>query len=264
MQKNAWVMVGGWIVAAAIAAPAGAAGPDISSPSNASILIDAELLMAGLGNGHPDLYYRRNALQDLENGRYKRAMRQLRRAASYSDKPAQAQLAEIHWQGSHGQQQDRPAAYAWIDLAAERGYPELVTLRERYWRVMTAAEQQQALAVGKKLYARYGDDVAQPRLARILRQRSRNVAGSRTGFAANTTILSAMPGSGSHSRSNASTMIEGDFFAAVTTIAGHKFYDPKYWQPDLYFQQKDLEWRIGVTEHRLGTAEVGELSPVRP
>jgi hypothetical protein len=95
-----------------------------------SILMDPDLLMAGLARNHNDVYHRRVALQALAEGRGQRAVRNLRRAAYYADKPVQALMAEILWQGSHEQPQDRAAACAWMDLAAERGYPELLRQRE--------------------------------------------------------------------------------------------------------------------------------------
>ncbi len=77
------------------------AQPTASEPS---ILMDPDLLMAGLARNHNDVHHRRVALQAL--------------------------MAEMLWQGSHDPPQDRAAAYAWMDLAAERGYPELLRQRE--------------------------------------------------------------------------------------------------------------------------------------
>ncbi|WP_225765664.1 hypothetical protein [Stenotrophomonas sp. Marseille-Q4652] len=156
-----------------------ATAPAHAQPTAAepSILMEPELLMAGLASNHNDLYFRRIALQALAEGRPHRGIRYLRRAAEYADKPAQALMAEILWQGSHGQQQDRAAAYAWMDLAAERGYPELLRQREAYWAALDPQERERALAEGQELYARYGDDVARPRLGHQLRRQAAKQTG---------------------------------------------------------------------------------------
>ncbi len=239
-----------------------ATAPAHAQPTAAepSILMEPELLMAGLANNHNDLYFRRIALQALAEGRPHRAIRYLRRAAEYADKPAQALMAEILWQGSHGQQQDRAAAYAWMDLAAERGYPELLQQREAYWAALDPRERELALAEGEKLYARYGDDVSRPRLANQLR-RHRGVA---LRGASGVTILALAPGASSVTRAGFSQEFDGDQQAPVVAIPGHKFYDPVYWEPELYFAHQDRTWRVGVTEVREGSATVGPLDPVRP
>lgn len=229
-----------------------------------SILIDRDMLMAGFANNHADLYFRRGALADLESGHNDRAMRRLKKAAQYGDKPAQALMGEILWNGSYGQQQNRPAAYAWMDLAAERGYPDLLRVREHYWHALTPGEQALALSIGQKLYAEYGDEVAQPRLARQLRQELRNVTGSRTGFGGNTTVMALAGDSGSIRRQVASAEFEGDNQAPVTFIPGSKYYAQHLWRPQLYFKHQDLSWEVGVTERTMGTTSAGPLAPVKP
>lgn len=93
-------------------------------------------------------------------------------------------LAQMHWAGV-GSRSDHASAYAWMDLAAERGLLPFVAKRERYWDALTAQERG-ALSIGAKVYQEYGDDVAQGRLAHRLRKQARAMTGSRT----------AMPGAG--------------------------------------------------------------------
>lgn len=90
--------------------------------------------------------------------------------AIWADKPAQALMAEILWEGKHGQPVDRPAAYAWMDMAAERGDTTLLAQREAYWASLNADEQAQALATGARLYRHYGDSVAYARIQKIQRR----------------------------------------------------------------------------------------------
>src|SRR3546814_12623296 len=77
-------------------------------------------------------------------------------------------LAEMYWKGT-GVAQDRPRGYAWMDIAAERRFPNFVILRERYWNSLKARERARAVEVGRPLMDEYGDDNAGPRLAKGLR-----------------------------------------------------------------------------------------------
>ena len=129
---------------------------------------------------HPDLRWRLSGLRELERGADSIAFKQFRRASLYADKLSQAMVAEMLWEGV-GTLRDRPAAYAWMDLAAERGYPALLLKREAFWTSLDEAERRQALAAGEAIYAEFGDDVALPRLKNTLRKGLRSVTGSRAG-----------------------------------------------------------------------------------
>ena len=119
-------------------------------------------------NAHPDMKYRLEGWIAFEDGRLEDALAHFDHASRYGDKLSQAMLAEMHWEG-RGVPRDRALAYAWADLAAERGYPRLVVLRERYWEGLDEGGQARAIEAGQALYAEYGDEVAQPRMARHLR-----------------------------------------------------------------------------------------------
>src|SRR3546814_7752095 len=106
---------------------------------------------------------------------------QFLRAARYGDKPAQAMLAEMYWKGT-GVAQDRPRGYAWMDIAAERRFPNFVILRERYWSSLDARERERAIDVGRPLMDEYGDASAGPRLAKVLRRYQHGSTGRRLGF----------------------------------------------------------------------------------
>lgn len=184
---------------------------------------------------HPDLRYRLEGLDAYEKGRPEEALRQFTRAAKYADKPSQSMLGEMHWKGT-GTAVNRPLGYAWMDLAAERGYPMMVAKREHYWTSMTEAERVQAIAVGEPIMAEYGDAAAQPRMALILKRAQRNVTGSRVGNVGNLEIQ--IPTA-----------------AGMRRVMGKDFYDDKFWKPEQYFEWHDKDWgRPGV-----GRVEVGEL-----
>ena len=122
---------------------------------------------AGFLSAHPDLRWRAEGLDALEKDRAGEAFDYFKRAARYADKPSQAMVAEMLWTGT-GVPADRPLAYAWMDVAAERAYIPFLAKREQYWNALSAAEQARALEIGAGIYDEYADTVAKERLERLL------------------------------------------------------------------------------------------------
>lgn len=199
---------------------------------------DPLLITAGFLSGHPDLRFRMLGMEKRTAGNQEAAFKYFQRAAFYADKPSQAMVAEMLWNGT-GTPADRAQAYAWMDLAAERGYEGFVELRERYWAALTPEQREQAIAEGEAIYARFGDAAAKPRIATVLRRERRAVTGSRTGFTGNLRIM--VPGP-----------------AGPEEIDGSKFYDDRYWDPDKYQQWHDAIW----AKPRVARVDVGPLSKV--
>src|SRR5690606_33085954 len=127
---------------------------------------------------------------------------------------------------------------AWMDLAAQRGYPSLVALRERYWSELDAEQRRLALEVGQGIYAEYGDDVAKERIRHRLERERRKITGSRVGFVGALSVY--VPFEGGWKR-----------------LSGTEYYDDKYWVPAKYFAWQD---RIGQLPPS-GVVEIGPLSP---
>lgn len=224
-----------------LAAPAALAAPPTkrwqANPRESEIISSA-----GFMSQHPDMRFRVLGLQAMKQEKYAAAAEHFRQAALYADKQSQAAYAEMLWEGK-GVGRDRPAAYAWMDLAAERGYTPFLAFRERYWEALDEAERARALQVGQAVYARYGDDVAKPRMERVLRHALRDTTGSRTG---------AMTGS-------LKIIIPGVAGEDVV-INGSQYYDPKFWRPELYWV-----WQHEIVEGaRKGRVEVGDLKPNAP
>ena len=222
------------LVCACMAAPG--FGGDASKPVDPDL--DERMISAGFLNSHPDLRYRLLGLEESRQGKHANAFRFFQRAAYYGDKPSQGMVAEMLWNGS-GVAPSRPQAYAWMDLAAERGYQGFLILRERYWNALAEAERTEALAQGAAIYAAYGDAAAQPRLARVLRRERRRMTGSKTGFAG--TLKITVPGP-----------------AGFEDIDGSKFYDEKFWNPKMYQAWHDSIWM----KPRIGQVTIGELERV--
>ncbi|HVI59394.1 MAG TPA: hypothetical protein VM619_11080 [Luteimonas sp.] len=200
---------------------------------------DPVMTGAGFLDWHPDLRFRARGMVAYNDHDDAKALHDFQRAAYYADKASQAMVAEMLWNG-RGAARDRPLAYAWMDLAAERGYPVFIAVRERYWRELDAGERTCAVEAGRAVYARYGDKVAKPRIAAQLRRGRGQVTGSRTGFVGNLSII--VPGPGG-------TMLR---------IDPEVYYAARYWEPRKYQKWQDAMWR----DPRIGHVTVGDVEAV--
>ena len=223
------------LLAMAVPGLAPAAEPK-SWPGRADRLV---LNNTGFLGAHPDLRWRKEGMAALEDDRASEAFTYFRRAARYADKPSQAMVAEMLWTGT-GVPRDRPQAYAWMDIAAERAYVPFVSKREEYWEALDEAGRERALEVGRPLYEEYRDAVAQERLERKLEKAKRKITGSRVGFVGFLKVVVAGPG------------------GIGIAIDGERFYDDKYWEPDLYWAWQDSIWKDPPT----GTVTVEPLEVV--
>ncbi|MEO8743425.1 MAG: hypothetical protein ABI365_09565 [Lysobacteraceae bacterium] len=188
---------------------------------------------------HPDLGNRKKGMAAYDRGNFALAAGFFRKAARYADKPSQAMFAEMLWKGE-GEPVDRTLAYAWMDLAAERGYPSLIAFRENYWNQLSDDERQRAVDVGQSIYAEYGDAIAKPRLALELKRGLSRMTGSRLGFMGNLTIQ--VPGVG------------GNWI----TIPATQYYAPRYWKAQDYWMWQDDIWKVPLH----GNVDVGQLESV--
>ena len=203
--------------------------------------LDQEILSsAGFLSAHPDLLNRGRGWAAYNQGRFDEALTWFQRAARYADKPSQAMVAEMLWKGEGGAA-DPALAYAWMDLAAERHYRSFVVLRERYWAQLDAARREDAIARGEAVYAEYGDAVAKPRIAAVLRRERSRTTGSRTGFVGSLKIT--VPGPG----------------GIPQTIDGSRYYASKFWDPEEYQAWHDAVWK----DPPAGRVDVGEIEPLR-
>lgn len=225
-----------WMLALALAAalPAHAADP------SSEIAPRTEVLTENFLHYHPDLKFRMRGMASFEDGDHAEAHTAFKQSSRYADKASQAMVAEMLWNGL-GTEANRALAYAWMDLAAERGYRNFVILREKYWLELDAAEREAAIAAGTAIYAEYGDEVAKPRLEAKLRQGMRQITGSRTGFTGALSIM--VPSNG-----------------GWTTIDGSTYYADHYWRPDDYFDWQDTIWK----DPPKGTVDVGPLQNLPP
>jgi hypothetical protein len=193
--------------------------------------IDPVVLTGGFLEWHPDLRWRIEGMEAYRKGHYELALKYLLRAARYADKPSQGVIADMYWDGI-GVPVDRAIAYAWMDLAAERMYPQFLQFRERYWNQLSEDERADAIERGQVVYAEYRDAVTKPRLETELRRGRSMAVGTRTGF----------PGTGASIRLRDGTILKAS-----------QYYASKYWEPERYWQLQDTIWRT----QPLGKVNVG-------
>lgn len=201
----------------------------------------------GVVYGHLDLWNRKQGVASYKSGNKAHALFLFKQAALYGDKPAQAMIASMYWSGD-GVAQNRPLAYAWMDLAADRGYPKLLRQRELYWRALSAGQRRQALTIGKTIYAKYGDAVATKRIARNLGKIHTMVTGSHTGFAGNLEVTVLAGGLGP------------DVYRGRHSD-GSKFYAPSATSVTAYQSLKDRAWTL--PNYYNGTVTVDPLQHVQ-
>ncbi|MFZ2237410.1 MAG: hypothetical protein WBP11_04770 [Dokdonella sp.] len=219
----------GLLFSSAAAVAAGLPWRDMTVASDPDVVNDKGYLAH-----HPDQRWRAEGVEALRADRSEEAVTYFRRAARYADKPSQAMLAAMFWEGDVVAR-DRPTAYAWMDLAAERGYRDYLIAREQYWAKLSEDERATALKVGATLYDECGDAVAQPRMNRELRRARSEMTGSRVGFIGSLTIIPLRT-------------------TGLPSMRGDEYYDARHWDPKRYWQAQDQLW-----DPPQGHAEVGPL-----
>lgn len=187
---------------------------------------------------HPDIFWRERGIFEYENRHFEAARTDFRRAARYADKPSQALLAQMLWNGEGGAV-DRVAGYVWADLAAERTYPEFIATRERFWKALSADEQRAAQATGEAVFAEFEDRIAKPRLESELRAQKLTITGSRTGRVGTLAISLKNP--------------DGSFQKPVD---GALYFAPRYWSPKDYWRWQDSAFKDSPQGH----VDVGPVS----
>ena len=230
------------LLAALAATPAPAQNP-ASDTGWARATQDRTVMTSeGFLGAHPDIKYRLQGLDWHGKGNWQRALEDFRQAARYADKPAQGMLGEMYWNGQ-GVDVDRATAYAWMDIAAERGYPFLIVKREKFWNAMDAAERERAVEIGTALYTDYGDPAAKPRLERLLTKAKRDMTGSRVGSVGFLTIMIPTPG-------------------GMRPVDGSQYWNEKFWNPELYWRWQDHDWKKPAQgEVTVGTVLTDENEP---
>jgi hypothetical protein len=191
-------------------------------------------MLQGIFSSHADLFWRSVALGHYRKKKFAKALEDFKRAAHYGDKFSQSMVAMMYWK-AQGTKADRALAYAWIDLAAERGYHNFLQQREWYWAMLDDAEREDAIQRGQAIYAEYSDEVAKPRMQRDL---ERSMAKS----------MFSRPGLGRSAMFN----INGGIPAQI-------YYSDDYYDVEQYWCTQDAYWSRPLNPE----VNVGDLEQVR-
>lgn len=187
--------------------------------------------------GHPDMLWRSRGVLKYQDHRYREAVSDFRDAARYADKPSQAMLAMMLWNGD-GVDVDRVQAYAWIDIASERGYPAFVATRDKFWAALNDDERRRALELGRELREKYGDEHARSRQSLTMTRAKIGTTGSHLGYAGNLDVRLLGPD------------------GRTRRFSGSEFYASRYWSPKEYWAWQDLIWAPSQ-----GEVDVGPVQP---
>ncbi|HEY5805278.1 MAG TPA: hypothetical protein VIT90_16450 [Lysobacter sp.] len=206
--------------------------------------------------GHPNETWRLNGLKSYLNGEYDEAVQRFEYAASYADKHSQHYLSLMYWYGQ-GVPADPVRAYIWSDLAAERGVPRLLVIREKMWAGLTPEQQKQVEQQGPDFYAKFGDEVARPRADVEIRRFARTMTGSRIGYRNQSIdIAQGGPINGSFGNTTPGMLAASEQVVGHTT--GDQYYADDRTQATSYWQAQDAELGSGI-----GSVGVGPLVPAR-
>ncbi|TVQ33462.1 MAG: sel1 repeat family protein [Wenzhouxiangella sp.] len=118
----------------------------------------------------------------LQRGFYFKARHRFKRAAYWADKLAQHDIGVMYYIG-HGVDRDPALAWAWLKLASERGYPDMIETAAMVFDELSEAERERGQHILEEtLLPEYGDAVAvdrtHQRMQHELRQPKRGRVGA--------------------------------------------------------------------------------------
>jgi TPR repeat protein len=157
------------------------------------------------------------AQEAYEAGRYEVALEYYRLAARWADKFGQFNVGLMILKGQ-GTEKDIPRGWAWLELAAERDYPQMVEPAEDVWELMNPEQRREGRQIlEEELLPRYGDEVAVQRTARHMERERRDATGSNTGSKAALGRLRIYQGNQSYSGEEYYADAKWDFEQIIQT-----------------------------------------------
>ena len=200
---------------------------------------------------HPDQFGEFTGMRYYAHHQYQAAMKYFEIGAYYADKLSQLSIGLMYDNGE-GVRKDPVKAYAWLDIAAERDYPDFVATRDRVKAELTPGQLEQAQAERAKLAARYADAVAKPRMATQLHLGQMQLTGSRTGFDSGVSQVNTKPDCA------ASVIVGGNETPSAGCGGAASLYAKSHWEPKEYFASRDAEWKAQVS---VGALEAPPAAP---
>lgn len=198
--------------------------------------------------GHPDQFGQYQGMAAYAAGHYEAAMRLFTIGARYADKVSQLSIGLMYLNGQ-GVARDPIKAWAWTALSAERGYPRFEATRDGIWQALSAPQREQAKAERDALAKTYDDAHAKPRMIAELRYYRSQLTGSRTGFDPGVDHVAVGPSGtgGANCLRAAKVGLRG------AGCGSSDMYADEQWDPTLYFQTRDAQYK--------GTVTIGALQP---
>lgn len=247
-----------WALLLALAGSASwAAGEDGGTSSEPEQVAQTlEAMKSASTWGHPDLFGMTVGMRRYADHQYRAALHYFEIGARYADKLSQLSIGLMHLNGE-GTPKNPALAYAWLDLAAERGYPSFVATRDGLKVRLTPAQLTEAMALRAALAERYADAVAKPRMALELRWGQMQITGSHTGFDSGVGQVTGI-------HCGPALIIGGRAAPQMGCGAFNPFLQKENWQPSLYFATRDREWmpnvKVGAPETRTGDKDPADGS----
>jgi hypothetical protein len=208
---------------------------------------------------HPDLYGMTQGMQDYAAHDFALAIKHFEFGALYADKLSQLCLGLMYLNGD-GVAKDPAKAFAWLELAAERGYPQFVATRDEVAKTLNLLQLERAKKIHEHLAIRYADAVAKHRMAVQLRQGMMNITGSHTGFDSGLVQATTHP-----RHCGQALIIGGRMVPQMGCGAMNEFLAKDNWEPKLYFAARDREWiphvRVGPIAASDGHASTDKEKP---
>lgn len=153
------------------------------------------LVHAGSGSRdyNPGLEAYVEATRHYEAGDFSNAYQRYQQSARWGNKLSQFNIGTMYYNGI-GMARDPARAWAWIELSAEREYPQLVRAASEIWGELDDNARQRAQRIlDEELEPEYADAVALPRTQRFVTRRYRSATGSRLGGSAASNPLLVQP-----------------------------------------------------------------------
>lgn len=120
-------------------------------------------------------------VQAYEAGRFWQARNYFTVSARFADKMSQFYMGLIHFNGD-GLTADHARGWAWFQLSAERGYPQMMEIADRVWDQLSPQQRDRGRQIlEQELLPEFGDAVTVQRTARRMRQNRLQMTGSRLG-----------------------------------------------------------------------------------
>lgn len=205
---------------------------------------------------HPDLFGMTTGMRRYAHKDYAGALKYFEIGAYYADKLSQLSTGLMYMNGE-GVKKDPVTAYAWLDLAAERDYPDFIATRDSVKAQLTPEQLAQAGELRRALGERYGDAAAKPRMVQQLRLGQMQMTGSRTGFDAGVRHMRTKDDCGP-------SLVVGGRAVAQAGCGGEDIYAKDNWDPQQYFARRDREWKATVTVGAVEEQGKAVDQPVQP